>query len=141
MLASGGSIRIRTRRFLPAQTTDEPMPSFVRRSAVLLFAAVYATFALLAPAPQFHDHCGDLQKATVRCHVAGLTSLTAPMGPREPLRSDCPACTISGMSAVPIGAPVMAPPGDRADRLVTFSRLAPRSPVEQSLGSRGPPAA
>jgi len=114
------------------------MISTARRTLAFVLLAVHASFVLLAPAPQFH-HCSELQ-AAVRCHAAGRISLLPPAG-HEPAPSDCPACTISGLSAVAIAAQVLSAPADRTDRLVTPAAPALRSPAEQSAGSRAPPAA
>ena len=115
------------------------MPSIARRTAVLLVAAIQTAFWLLAPAPQFHQHCGDLH-AAVRCHVAGQTSLTGALGPGDGER-DCPACTISGLTAVPFGAVAVAAPADSASRTYLAVVAIPRSPFGPSRAGRGPPTA
>jgi hypothetical protein len=121
-----------------------------RRCTSLAVCLIFASLELLSAAPALHRHDGGADAflshassaAAGALAVAGLPAgpqIAQPAEPGDPAPRECPACRISGLSAIatcgiPISAPVTQPEG----RAAVVVRAA-ASPVVASLRGRAPP--
>ena len=105
--------------------------NFVAAGAALIFAAV----ELLSPVPEFHRHTNELGLA----QAAGPAGFVRDLPSRDSGSRDCPACAISGMSALAVlAATSLERPARKVDAL-TERTADPAVLFAPAFDGRAPP--
>jgi hypothetical protein len=111
------------------------------RLGPLALLALFAAFQLLAPAPLLHAHCGMFAgSAGARAAAGGPAFAASTDAPTSPL-GDCPACSLSGLSAVFVARLAVSTPVLAAGPTLPAERASAAAPYLEFLRGRAPPAA
>ena len=111
-----------------------------RKLGLLLLAAAFAAFQLLATAPLLHADCERVQAVVTAQHQREAPAFRGLGGVLPRSTDECPLCLLSGLTVVfspQLG--VFAPARLLTEPLPPAVATA-RAPYCESLGSRAPPA-